>query len=304
VFTFLLRPKSPLIHPSAYTHAVRCVAFAAILLALPTPSAAQAIAFPAFSSAQQDQPPSPQDGQEGTTGVQAGVGKTEGHGFVGSLVHNLADDVKHIPRKNTLYWLAYGTGLGLAIHPGDQDINDHLSDPDLDALFKPGKYIGSFPFMFGSAVATYIVGKVGDHPRAKHLGGDLIEATLLSEGITQGIKQIVRRDRPIARDGSQASGFSFPSGHASVTFAAATVFQQHLGWRAAVPTYLVASYVAMSRLHDERHFASDVVAGAAEGIIIGRSVTWHGRNFYGIPVVAPGQVGMVFTIDRSRATRP
>ena len=98
------------------------------------------------------------------------------------------------------------------------------------------------------------------------------------------------------RTAATLRGYSFPSGHSAVTFAAATVLQQHLGWKAAVPTYLVASYVAMSRLHDNRHFASDVVAGAAEGIIIGRSVTWHGRNFYGTPMLGTGTAGVMFSM--------
>jgi hypothetical protein len=51
--------------------------------------------------------------------------------------------------------------------------------------------------------------------------------------------------------------------------------------------------VAISRLHDNRHFASDVAFGAATGIIIGRSVTWHGRNFYGIPVVDKDSAALV-----------
>jgi membrane-associated phospholipid phosphatase len=123
---------------------------------------------------------------------------------------------------------------------------------------------------------------------------DEIEALLLSEGIVQGAKQIIRRDRPLKLDGTRQKGFSMPSGHATMTFAAATVLQQHLGYRAAIPTYLVATYVAMSRLHDNRHFASDVVMGAATGIIIGRSVTWHGRNFYGSPVLVPGGGAILF----------
>jgi hypothetical protein len=75
----------------------------------------------------------------------------------------------------------------------------------------------------------------------------------------------VRRDRPIQLDGQQSKTYSFPSGHAAITFAAATVLQQHLGYCAAIPTYAIASYVAMSRLHDNRHYASDVVFGAALG---------------------------------------
>jgi hypothetical protein len=246
---------------------------------------------PARLAAQQPTPPTE------TEAVQAGVGKEEGRGFFKALFSNLKDDVRHIPRKNSLYWLAAGSGLALAVHPKDDKINERLVGSDLaDKGFKAGKYIGSFPFVLGTSIATYAIGRAGDHPRGKHLGTDLIEATLLSEGITQGIKAIVRRQRPLRADGTRAPGFSFPSGHSSVTFAAATVLQQHLGWKAAVPTYLVASYVAISRLHDNRHFASDVAFGAGNGIIIGRSVTWHGRNFYGTPVVGPGTVGFMVSV--------
>jgi membrane-associated phospholipid phosphatase len=228
--------------------------------------------------------------------AQAPAKQEPERGFFKVLFVNLGDDLKHIPRKNSLYWVAAGAGLALAVHPIDDDLNAHLSGSFSDKFFAPGKVIGSFPFVLGSSVLTYVVGRAGDHPRVKHLGSDLIEATLLSEGITEGIKVIVRRERPVREDGTQAAGFSFPSGHSAVTFAAATVLQQHLGWKAAVPTYAAASYVAMSRLHDNRHFASDVVAGAAEGIIIGRSVTWHGRNFYGAPLLGKGTAGVMFSV--------
>jgi membrane-associated phospholipid phosphatase len=91
-----------------------------------------------------------------------------------------------------------------------------------------------------------------------------------------------------------SSGYSMPSGHATVTFAAATVLQQHLGYKAGLPTYLIASYVAMSRLHDNVHYASDVIIGAATGIVIGRTVTWHGRNYYGELQPRPGGMAVAF----------
>jgi hypothetical protein len=214
-------------------------------------------------------------------------------GFAGTLLHNLGDDLRHIPRRNSLYWLGAGAAMTAAIHPADDYINEHLSGSDFaDSFFVTGKYIGSFPVMLGASFSTYLVGRKRHIGWVRHLGMDLIEATLLSEGITQGLKVAIRRDRPLRADGSRANGYSFPSGHAAVTFATATVFQQHFGWKAAVPTYLVASYVAMSRLHDERHFASDVMAGATEGIIIGRSVTFHGRNYYASPILVPGGVGV------------
>ena len=217
--------------------------------------------------------------------------------FFPALLHNLGEDLRHIPRRNTLYWLAAGGGLALAVHGEDGKINRRLVGSGFaDTMFKPGKFIGSLPVLLGTGITTYAVGRRKGQPRAQHLGMDLIESALLSEGITEAIKFSVRRQRPVRADGTRASGYSFPSGHATMTFAAATVLQQHLGWRWAVPTYTIASYVAISRLHDNRHFASDVAFGAAAGIIIGRSVTWHGRNFYASPLLLPKGAGVMVNI--------
>jgi membrane-associated phospholipid phosphatase len=236
--------------------------------------------------------PTPQDG----TGQKVAEGEEPAkptRSFFPALAHNLVDDVKHIPRKNSLYWLAGGTALTLAVHPLDDEINDRISTSEgAKDFFVAGKYIGSLPVLMGAAASTYLIGRARDSRRGQHLGMDLIEANILSESITQLIKVAVRRERPIRDDGTRAGGFAFPSGHAAGTFAAATVLQQHLGWKWAVPTYTIATYVAMSRLVDDRHWASDVVAGATEGIIVGRSVTWHGRNVYASPMLLPRGAGI------------
>ena len=217
-------------------------------------------------------------------------------GFFKALGQNLVDDVKHLPRRNSVYWLVGGAAAALAIHPADHTINRHLIVPDAAAPFAPGKYIGSTQVQIAASLTTYIVGRANHKPRVQHIGMDLFEAQLLSEGIVQLTKVIVQRQRPELPDGSHYPGYSFPSGHASITFASATVLQQHLGWKAAVPTFAIATYVAASRLHDNRHFASDVVFGATTGIIIGRSVTWHGRNSYKISMLPlPGGLGGVMT---------
>jgi PAP2 superfamily len=252
-------------------------------------------------AAQEIAPPAPPTASTGGQVAAAEDEVTSGRSFFPTLFRNLSDDVKHIPRKNTIYWLAAGGALALAVHPADEEINDRLQGSSgAEKFFKAGKYIGSFPFLFSAAVGTYVVGKSNGSDRARHLGMDLIEATLLSEGITQAIKYSVRRERPLRDDGTRASGYAFPSGHSSATFAAATVLQQHLGWKAAVPTYTVASYVAISRLRDQRHFASDVAFGAAEGIIVGRSVTWHGRNFYASPMLLPKGAGVMVSLNPGR----
>jgi membrane-associated phospholipid phosphatase len=234
--------------------------------------------------------------------VAAGeTSKKPTRGFVSALVHNLGDDVKHIPRRNTVYWLAGGSVLALAVHPADRSINAHLVNDSTDALWTPGHIIGSTPVVLGGSAATYIFGRASGHSRLQHLGMDEIESALLAEGFTQGLKVAIRRDRPRQVDGNQPKTYSFPSGHAMITFAGATVLQQHLGYKAAIPTYLIASYVAMSRLHDNRHYASDVAFGAAMGIVIGRSVTWHGRNFYASPMLLPGGAGVQLAYKPLRA---
>jgi len=265
------------------------------LLVVPSGVGAQQLDSVAFRETQTPAAP-PQQG----TGQKVAAGEEPSkptRSFVPALLHNLGDDVKHIPRRNTLYWLAWGTGVSLAIHPADDYLNNHLSTSDTASnVFRLGRYIGSFPVLIGAAGSTYLIGRARSSRRGQHLGMDLIEATLLSQGITQGVKVVVRRDRPLRDDGTRASGFAFPSGHASGTFAAATVLQQHLGWKWAVPTYSIASYVAMSRLVDDRHWASDVTAGAALGIIVGRSVTWHGRNFYASPMLSPKGAGVIVNV--------
>jgi membrane-associated phospholipid phosphatase len=248
---------------------------------------------------QQDPSPAAATPQEGTgQKVAQGEEPTKPtRSFVPALVHNLGDDVKHIPRKNTLYWLAWGTGVSLAVHPADDYFNNHLSTSGTAKnVFVAGKYVGLFPVLIGAAGSTYVVGRARGSRRAQHLGMDLIEATLLADGLTEVTKVAVRRERPVRDDGTRASGFAFPSGHSAGTFAAATVLQQHLGWKWAVPTYSIASYVAMSRLIDDRHWASDVTAGAALGIIVGRSVTWHGRNFYSSPMLLPKGAGVIVNV--------
>ena len=53
----------------------------------------------------------------------------------------------------------------------------------------------------------------------------------------------------------------------------------------------------MSRLHDNVHYTSDVIFGAATGIVIGRTVTWHGRNFYASPMLLPKGAGIIVNVN-------
>ena len=249
----------------------------------------------------QNPPDPPKDPQKPPAAVGE-EGKKPTRGFFSSLGHNLTDDVKHLPRMNSVYWLAGGGVAALAIHPLDDNINRHFAGSGAtDKFWKPGQVIGNTGVLLGASAATYVIGRAKKNDRVQHLGMDEIEAELLTAGIVYGLKESVRRPRPAGAETSNASGFSFPSGHAASTFAAATVLQQHLGYKAGIPTYLIASYVAMSRLHENVHNASDVVFGAAIGIVVGRTVTWHGRNFYASPMLIPKGGGVIVNVDAARS---
>jgi hypothetical protein len=59
----------------------------------------------------------------------------------------------------------------------------------------------------------------------------------------------------------------------------------------------MASFVAASRIHEKRHFLSDVTFGAAVGIVSGWAVTvGHGKAQMSVaPIAAPGGGGIGFT---------
>jgi len=75
---------------------------------------------------------------------------------------------------------------------------------------------------------------------------------------------------------------SFPSGHTSLAFAAATVFAMEYHDRPLVPiiAYSAASLIGISRITENKHWASDVFVGATIGYLCGKQVVnnYHRYN--------------------------
>jgi membrane-associated phospholipid phosphatase len=225
------------------------------------------------------------------------------HTGLAALVYTTAADFKAFPkRRSTWVILAIGGAAAALAHPADDAVNEQLvGSSTVGRFFAPGKYVGSTYAQAGAAVTLYAVGRYmlprkDGEPRtnkASHLGFDLLRSVIVSQALTQAIKHTVRRDRPTGEC------CAFPSGHASTAFATASVLERHFGYRGAWPTFAVASYVAMSRLHDNRHFLSDVLFGAALGIASGWTVVGrHGRSDYTLlPVPVPG--GVAVTLSRT-----
>ncbi|MBI5140691.1 MAG: phosphatase PAP2 family protein [Nitrospirae bacterium] len=93
-------------------------------------------------------------------------------------------------------------------------------------------------------------------------------------GATYALKQTVDERRP------NGGVHSFPSGHASVSFASAEFLRSRYGWDYGMPAYAAALFVAYSRVESKNHYAHDVIAGAAIGMASSHFFTrpyagWH-----------------------------
>ncbi len=230
------------------------------------------------------------------------------HTGLSALVRTTATDFAACPRR-TSTWVILGIGAGAAAaaYSFDDELSERLQGADaLRRVFKPGKYLGNAGIQGGSAVALYLVGRYAMEPdtgthtnKVSHLGFDLLRAQLITQALTLGIKQAVRRERPTGEC------CVFPSGHASVTFATAAVLERHFGYRASWPMFAIAGYVSASRLTDNRHFLSDVLFGSALGTSVGWTVVGrHGRgSFTVLPVPVHGGVALSGSWDFGRGGR-
>jgi len=75
------------------------------------------------------------------------------------------------------------------------------------------------------------------------------------------------------------------------------VLQRHYGWKVGIPATVVAGYVATARVHDNRHYLSDVIFGAAMGIAAERTVTLHAGRYGTVsPIVSRGRTGVLVSV--------
>jgi membrane-associated phospholipid phosphatase len=102
----------------------------------------------------------------------------------------------------------------------------------------------------------------------------------------------------------QTVSSSFPSGHTTVAFAAATVFAMEYRHKPWVPilAYSAASLIGISRITENRHWATDVLVGAALGYVSGRQVVnnYHRYAFLKAAGKKPAPLTFTFSYDYGR----
>lgn len=156
----------------------------------------------------------------------------------------------------------------------------------------------------GSAIiggGLYVIGRVAHVPRMADLGLHGAEALLIGQVIGTTIKGTLGRARPYMVADSNAHDFEFlrgfrkgndysslPSGHTIAAFAAASVVTAETSrwWPHSTPyigalMYGGATMVALERLYNDKHWASDVILAAGIGTFSGLKVIKYNHDHPG-----------------------
>lgn len=155
----------------------------------------------------------------------------------------------------------------VAVQKARGDFTDHVSNATTD--------FGG-PWAYAISGGLIVGGLIAKDANIRDTGREALEAAVLAGVITTVLKEIFGRERPYVTDGETvlapfSGNTSFPSGHATTAFAVASVIAMRTdGWIVPTVAYTLATLVAMDRVNDQAHFASDVFAGAAIGLTTGR----------------------------------
>jgi membrane-associated phospholipid phosphatase len=97
-------------------------------------------------------------------------------------------------------------------------------------------------------------------------------SNLVAGGIVESGKYLTGRERP-----NGAGNHSFPSGHTETAFVAAQFLHEEFKDKSvwiSVGGYAAATFVGVARVYNNKHWVSDVVAGAGIGILSTKAVYW------------------------------
>jgi hypothetical protein len=152
-------------------------------------------------------------------------------------------------------------------------------------------------------VSMYGIGRLSKQRDMADLGLHGTEAVAVGGGVADVLKLGFGRARPYMHPPTDSTGFnandwqfgrglrgtdyqSFPSGHTVAAFAAAAAVANEtsrwwpgLKWVIGPAMYGGAGMVGLSRMYNNRHWASDVIMGAAIGTFAGNKVVrYHHRT--------------------------
>lgn len=166
----------------------------------------------------------------------------------------------------------------------DGPVNDWMMEnrsEDIDKITRYGlEPLGNY-YAAAAMGMFYTYGLLANNPRSRSTGLLMAESYIISGLMVRIPKYLAGRSRPDAWGNpgpndwkGPFNGKSFPSGHTTSAFAVASV----VAWQykdtpwVPVAAYSLATLAGLSRIYDNRHWVSDVVAGAIFGTVTGRFI--------------------------------
>lgn len=173
---------------------------------------------------------------------------------------------------------------------------DYIKAIDLNTIDFIRKYISNevldniFPVItnLGEGGAIWIAISLGLILNRKYRKVGILVLLVLFTNYLIGdilIKNLIERERPfISIEGIEIlvkapNSFSFPSGHTSSAFAAATILSLYLKKYAPL-FFIMAALLGFSRIYLYVHYLSDVMAGMLLGIIVALICNIFANKFY------------------------
>ena len=200
-------------------------------------------------------------------------------------------------QENVAPFLIGGVATAAAAVPNKR-LEGYFRDKERSPLRHLGDIAGA-KWVAAPALAGFLlVSRTTKNKRFRSFAYTLAQGYAVNQALITGIKKAVRSKRP-----NGANSNSFPSGHTSGAFTWATIMSHHYGKKAGIPAYVAAAYMGYARMDDRAHRLTDVVAGAALGYIVGRTVARRSgfeRNrpvAWGVTVPAGGGAALALNFN-------
>lgn len=192
-------------------------------------------------------------------------------------------------KKDWLKFSALAGGVGglMLLDKEVKSIFQHNQNNFTSSIARGAEPVGNIYGLFVFP-AIYVTGLAIKNPHVESIGLRGSKAMAISSIICFAGKNLIRRQRPdaaatpfnFAPPFSKVKYNSFPSAHSSIAFTLATAFAMEFPdkkWVAPV-AYSIASLTALSRVYNNRHWASDVLVGAALGHFVTKAVYNRGQK--------------------------
>ena len=216
-------------------------------------------------------------------------------GYYAAYFYKTKDIIISPTQWSTQDWLKSSvilssSSIAYLIEPSINNIIISKENTLIRSIGDVGNVIGH-PFLLVPLTSiSYTVAYYSNYPKLERASLLAIESLILSGVIVKGIKMTFQRHRP--RETNSNSQFngpglslseknqSFPSGHSALAWATATSFALEFKNNPVIKfsSYGLATFVAISRLFDNAHWASDAIIGSAIGHFIARYTAKNNLN--------------------------